>query len=680
MERPSKYQQELQKQIDDLKKSLDKSEREFNQKIEEIEKGYEAKIEEIEKKHLKKEKFLLESLKTKESLFQKELDLQIRIIKQSWSWRIAHLFIRPVLFLLSISRPFLRMYTRLKDRVMGFFSSRPLKKPDYLNEIQEYDFDHQVTNEDNTSLATVFDSFTENCFADEFNIIRFTPRNWEKVLNNTPVEGLFIESAWKGFGGAWRNKIVHLSSYNQNEIIKIIKWFKQRKLPTVFWNKEDPVHFSEFSSLAQMFDIIFTTDADCIPQYRSAAGHSNIYALPFAAQPSIHNPVREGPRDGMVCFAGTYYNKKYAERSLDLELLLKPALDFGLEIYDRNYGTAAQRAGIYSFPDIYQDRIKGRLDYPDMVRAYRNYKVFLNVNSVKYSPTMFARRVFELLACGTPVISTYSEGITELLGEDTVLITGSEADTRDHLQALLGDEDYWWKTSLNGIRKVMEAHTYNDRTAYIFDKVGLPFTKYSWAGFTVAIYVKPGDDLKSLANMLENQVYRDFKVIVIFNKDVPIRQEEEQEIKKLIKDKLLDIVPCDPARGLNTIPGLDQNEYVAFLHSECFYGKHYLQDYAMAVRYASPNKMGKAACFSLGNSGLELLNQGLEYTYVPLVGNASLVIHHSQLAGISADAVLNKPDFISENHDILSIDAFNFIQSAGPAKNKFEPFTGRVEI
>ena len=44
--------------------------------------------------------------------------------------------------------------------------------------------------------------------------------------------------------------------------------------------------------------------------------------------------------------------------------------------------------------------------------AYRSYKIFLNVNSVMNSDTMFSRRVFEILASSTHV-STPSEGMKD---------------------------------------------------------------------------------------------------------------------------------------------------------------------------------------------------------------------------------------------------------------------------
>ena len=51
-----------------------------------------------------------------------------------------------------------------------------------------------------------------------------------------------------------------------------------------------------------------------------------------------------------------------------------------------------------------------------MLTAYRCYDVMLNVNTVTGSPTMFSRRVFESLACGTPVLSSESVGMSRMLG------------------------------------------------------------------------------------------------------------------------------------------------------------------------------------------------------------------------------------------------------------------------
>ncbi len=286
--------------------------------------------------------------------------------------------------------------------------------------------------ESRVRIGCILDEFSGACFGPECDLVPLRPDTWRQTLEADPPRAILVESAWRGHQNSWRYRIDRSLTTRHDELLHLLTWAGERKIPTLFWNKEDPVHLDRFMERARLFDYVFTTDANCVPEYRKRLGHDCVFPLPFAAQPLIDNPILDEPRTGSVCFAGTYDGNRYEERRSDMEHLLKPSIDFGLEIYDRNFGVTGKQAEMLAFPDIYQGCIKGRLGYADMVKAYKKYRVFLNVNSVKDSPTMFARRVFELLASGTPVISNYSRGIVELLGEDTVFISESEADTRKH--------------------------------------------------------------------------------------------------------------------------------------------------------------------------------------------------------------------------------------------------------
>ncbi len=61
--------------------------------------------------------------------------------------------------------------------------------------------------------------------------------------------------------------------------------------------------------------------------------------------------------------------------------------------------------------------MKGVLKGEEILQAYKGYRYGLNMNSIKGSPTMFARRVFELMACNTVVLSNHSDGIVEQFGD-----------------------------------------------------------------------------------------------------------------------------------------------------------------------------------------------------------------------------------------------------------------------
>ncbi|TMQ90917.1 glycosyltransferase, partial [Escherichia coli] len=80
----------------------------------------------------------------------------------------------------------------------------------------------------------------------------------------------------------------------------------------------------------------------------------------------------------------------------------------------------------------YQPVIVGSLDYEQMLTAYRQYKLFLNINTVQDSPTMFSRRVFEILSCGTPVVSTHYDGMKAVLGYHVPIVN-----TKDEAQILV---------------------------------------------------------------------------------------------------------------------------------------------------------------------------------------------------------------------------------------------------
>ena len=127
-------------------------------------------------------------------------------------------------------------------------------------------------------------------------------------------------------------------------------------------------------------------------------------------------------------FAGACY-RRYPERNRDLEeLVAGVAPILKIDIFDRNFDSSDDN---YRFPDSYRPLIRGTLS-PDLVHhAYREYEYGLNLNSVKQSGTMFARRVLELMASGTLVIGNYSRGVRAMFGElATSGDIGEEADNR----------------------------------------------------------------------------------------------------------------------------------------------------------------------------------------------------------------------------------------------------------
>lgn len=295
-------------------------------------------------------------------------------------------------------------------------------------------------------IGLIADEFTTAALESEIGVTALKPENWTAVLAEEPIDALIVESAWAGNGGAWTRGIGHYSDVESQPLRDLVAACREKSIPTIFWNKEDPVHTDRFIENARLFDVVGTTDADCLPTYLEHVGPgTQVISVPFFAQPRLHHPLAvdaqyqqpskqndggEAPAE-LVAYAGTFYGDRYLERSAELEMLLGAAGQ-DLAIYDRQLTVPNSP---YTFPENLAAAVKAGLTYQETLMAYRDHPIHLNVNSVTISPTMFSRRVAEIAACGTPVISGRGEAIANLFG-DLVPQPSCGQDARELI-------DYW---------------------------------------------------------------------------------------------------------------------------------------------------------------------------------------------------------------------------------------------
>jgi len=359
---------------------------------------------------------------------------------------------------------------------------------------------------DGPVVAAVLDTMSALTFGPECRLLRFAPHDWEYVLEQQPPQLLLVESAWQGNDRSWQYLIGEYTGQSRAALENLVSWCRRRGVPTVFWNKEDPVHFSKFKGAARLFDIICTTDANMLPAYRELTNGQvrGLDVVMFAAQPRLHNPIAAGPRSDAPCFAGSFYANRHVERRRQMEALLDAARAFGLVIYDRNYGSEAPD---FRFPERFADCVRGSRSYEEIVRVYKQHKVFLNVNSVSDSPTMFSRRVFELLACGTAVISTPSVGIEKVFGP-LVPVAEDQAQFAALLERLLTDEDYRRELVRRGRREVFARHTTRHRLRQIAELAGLNLFADEAPGLAVLAGVTAAAQGQRLVELLAGQTVR----------------------------------------------------------------------------------------------------------------------------------------------------------------------------
>jgi len=270
---------------------------------------------------------------------------------------------------------------------------------------------------------------TWQCLRQEHSLVAVSPKNWQDAFikkREGEIKFFLCESAWSGIANSsWRGQIYkdkRVFYENRRALLEILEYCKSTQIPTVFWAKEDPMYFQgkvyDFTDTALKFDYILTTAEECISKYQ-ALGHKNVRLWPFGFSLEFYCPPKDEtiPRENAAVFAGGWY-PEYLERCQDLAAIFDIVLSAGisLRIYDR-YKVSGHSTK--PFPAKYQPYVQNAVPYEKLGDVYRGVEYVINVNTVRDSGTMFARRVYEAMACGCIIISNDSVGMRKQFG-DTV--------------------------------------------------------------------------------------------------------------------------------------------------------------------------------------------------------------------------------------------------------------------
>ena len=515
-------------------------------------------------------------------------------------------------------------------------------------------------------VAAILDTFSEYCFRYEADLVLLTPSNWSEEVERSKPALLFVESAWVGNEGAWHRLIADNWRLAQNPLQDLLSYCRSHRIPTVFWNKEDPPSFDTFIDAARGFDVVLTTDADCIPKYKTVCGHDRVYAMPFAAQPKLHNPRREKdwPRH-RVAFAGSWTWRE--ERTASLRYLLDAALPFGLHIFDRNLDRKdlGSRASALRFPDRYQPAIKGSLDYQQMLTAYRCYDVLLNTNSVTNSPTMFSRRVFESLACGTPVVSTDSLGMRRLLGKN-VRVTHNAEEASSHIRALLEDEMVRAREGHLAYRDVLEKHTYRHRMDYLFSLLGKDASHKTRPSVSIVAVAQVDSQATRAIENFNRQDYVDKELLLVLS-GRSIDADAVREDVGGMSDVQVFWVEEGSADGRSN-RGVERasGEYVMCMADTCLYGERYVADMMLATDFADADILGKGTYFrykrETNSVVMEMVRSEHEYTDFVLGSTLAMrrdLLHRLPFSETAGDSFFDAA--VKAGCRIYSADRFNHV-------------------
>lgn len=324
-------------------------------------------------------------------------------------------------------------------------------------------------------IALIADDLTGHALEHEARLTHLTPFNAGLALRLTRPDFLLVESAWQGYRGRWKYRIASYPDHperHNHALARVVELARQRGIPSIFWNKEDGVHFERFIGSARLFDHIFTVDENCLPRYRAVVPSSvTVETLLFAVQPALHHPQAAIPTIPRANFVGSYNSLIHpGRRQQQLQLFEAASHTLGLTIFDRNSG---RRSADYRYPSHLPLEMRPAVSYAQTAQVYSSYLLSLNVNTVQDSPTMFSRRLVEILACGGIAASTPALSVEKLFSEYCHIVRNEDeahelcarlrhgANKSDRVRALAGS-DY-----------VLREHTWAHRLQQIVNQIGL---------------------------------------------------------------------------------------------------------------------------------------------------------------------------------------------------------------
>jgi len=532
------------------------------------------------------------------------------------------------------------------------------------------------------TVGVIMDDFSLAAWSAEFSVVQLDPAKYRSQIlgqeGDPRIDLLFVESAWNGNGGAWQYQLAG-SNAPSDKVRDLVALCDELSIPTTFWNKEDPPHFEDFLSTAQLFKHIFTTDESKIPDYESRTDALSVEVLPFAAQPSIHNPIKPSStyRSADVAFAGMYFAHKFPERREQIDLILEGAIAAvqpnrkKLVIYSRYEGEDER----YQFPRRYAANVAGSLPYRKMLLAYRKYKILLNVNSVVTSPSMCSRRIFEAIASGATLISTPSPALNSLFGKGAIVTVSDAEDARRKIKSFLRSSELRDRRNHKLQRLIWREHTYAQRATKVV-KVTLGDTLAMIDEKPIISVIASTNRPEQLGHIFE-QVRRQQDVRLELNLATHGFKADEQQLAELIDSCGVENVhvfetPVEWTLGrcLNQLVDHCSGGFIAKMDDDDLYGPQYLADLYDAWGYSGADLLGKQAVYvSLETEDLHLLKHpDKEQVWTDFVAGPTLFGPARTFKNYPFEDRTRGEDsaFISSllrsGKHIYSSDRFNFVQ------------------
>jgi len=545
-------------------------------------------------------------------------------------------------FRLASTFDYLESYSLLKTfKNKTIFSTLELKKIEEVEEnTKNLKKKKYSPNKGIADFNHIFDEFSEL----NFKGILKSERLFSDKINSR--YGIFLESAWNGNDGYWNKALVDKNFTNEKskKIFNIIKKCKE-------------------------------------------LDHKNVFLLPFGFNEFIFNPSNKKLKLDDIFFAGGYYNYNHQNREKQLKYILPLIKNFNGTIYDRHENLNNER---YFFPKEYQKYIKPTIPFVEMANIYKNYKLALNVNSISDSSSMLSRRVFEILACGVPIVSSSSKALDHYF-KNIVYQINNKNEGEKIIRRLITKNNHEYKNIAHiGYRECMRKHTMSSRVTLINKIIGKENENADeWPLISIVLPSNRRHELKNIYKNLFCQNYPNIEILFgltnFKNNDFDYLNSLRFKNSNIKKVEFLNI-PENMSLGkkLNTLIKNAKGSYIAKMDDDDIYMKNYLWDLSLPFKFTNCDIVGKKTCYSyLKDMKKSLLRSpGYEHVNTNFINGATFIFKKKVWDKIKFDDITLGEDTsflekIKKNKlSVYSSDSLNYmnIRYSDLSKHTFKNF------
>ncbi|WP_434797420.1 glycosyltransferase [Terrisporobacter vanillatitrophus] len=472
------------------------------------------------------------------------------------------------------------------------------------------------------NIGIVTDEFMYNYYKDSVSLIYISSLKYKEIIENNKIDMFLFVTCWRGMeDNDWRGR-----RKQESIISKITRLCKSKNIPTLFQSIEDPSNYNIFINIAKEFDYIFTTDKDKIEDYKNDCNNENVYLSMFGVNPLFHNPIgiKNNKKLKEVLFAGSWMTK-YPHRCNDMKKIFDGVLSSNreLNIIDRNFNENA-----YFYPKEYIPYTSPAINHKDLQKIHKLYDWIVNVNSIKYSPTMCAMRCYEAQALGNAIISNYSIAVNN--NNPNIFIVHDSNEVKYILDSFNEEEIY--KHQIYGIRNVMSDKCVFNRIENMIKKVYPHF--YMNLNKKVLVVAKKITPIIKV--MFDRQIY-EYKYLV-----------EEDKAKKIY----------------------NEYDFIAFFKEDYFYEEYYLQDMINGFKYTDSDYITKDSYYR--NNQIVV---GIEHNYVNQMKDKYKTVFDIKVFNLDFLLSLNNSIYLNNGY---SIDHFELNMKDSISNNESDSVIKKI--